>query len=607
MTFKKLSEYFQQLEQNTSRLKITEILANLFKESKVEEIDKICYLSLGRLLPAYQGVEFQMAEKMMQKALAKAFGVEVEVVAREMKKEGDLGVVGEKLKVQNSPKDPPAGGSTGQAQFKVQSLLIGWEEKKKGDLEVSEVYGRLLEIAKESGEGSVERKINKMALLLQELDSVSVRFVVRMPLGRMRLGFSEMTILDGLSWMVKGDKSLRKELEDAYNVVADVGEIARRVKKTRSIEGIKGIKPKLGIPILPALAQRLGTVEEMLEKMGGKVAIEPKYDGERLQIHVGESLGEGGVRIFTRNMENVTHMFPDVVAAVKKEIKGREVILDSEGVGFDPKTEKFFPFQETMKRKRKHQVEEAVKQIPFRCFVFDVMYKDGESLLKTPFWQRRKILEEILSPNNQTLILTPQKVTDDPKEMRKFHDEQIKKGLEGAMVKQIDSGYEPGRRGFVWVKFKQEETKKGGGLADTIDCVVMGIYRGKGKRTGFGVGAFLVGVLKGEKYVTVSKIGTGLTDEQWKELKKRSLECKVKEKPEEYEVKKDLIPDSWCEPKIVVEIQADNITKSPIHTAGLALRFPRLVKFRDDKSPEQVTTTRELGKLFGMQFGKVEK
>ncbi|MGB9637304.1 MAG: ATP-dependent DNA ligase, partial [Microgenomates group bacterium] len=523
MTFKRLSEYFRQLEENTSRLKITEILADLFKASKEEEIDKICYLSLGRLLPAYQGVEFQMAEKMMQKALAKAFGVELEKVVREMKKAGDLGVVAEQFKVQGS-------------KFKVQSLLeIGRDEPEKEDWKVLEIYERLLEIARESGEGSVERKIDKTALLLRDLDSLSVRYVVRMPLGKMRLGFSEMTILDGLSWMIAKDKSLRKELEDAYNVVADVGEIARRIKRIGSIEGLKGIRPKLGIPILPALAQRLGTVEEMLAKMGGKVAIEPKYDGERLQIHVGEKLGKEGVRIFTRNMENVTHMFPDIVAAVKKEIRAKEVILDSEGVGFDPKTGKFFPFQETMKRKRKHRVEEAVKQIPFRCFVFDVMYKNGESLLKTPFWKRRKILEEILPLDNQTLVLTPQLVTDDPQKMRQFHEEQIKKGLEGAMVKQVEANYEPGRRGFVWVKFKQEETKKGGGLADTIDCVVMGIYRGRGKRVSFGVGAFLVGVLRGENYVTVSKIGTGLTDEQWKELKKRSSECKVKQKPKGYE------------------------------------------------------------------------
>ena len=381
MTFKKLSEYFKLLEENSSRLKITEILADLFKEANKEEIDKICYLSLGRLVPAYEGLEFQMAEKMMARAIAKAFGVEVEVVKREMKKEGDLGVVGERIKVQGATPRLRSG-----QECKVQSLL--GDLRDKGELGVVRVYGRLMEIAKERGEGSVERKVDKMAALLEDLDGLSVRFVVRIPLGKLRMGFSEMTVLDGLSWMLKGDKSLRHELEDAYNVVADIGEIAKRVKSSGNV---KGIKPKIGTPIVSALAQRLGTVEEMLEKAGSEkegVALEPKYDGERLQLHK----DNGAIKMFTRNLENATNMFPEIAAALAKEVKAKEVILDSEGVGFDPKTGKFVPFQETIKRKRKHGIGEAAKEIPFKCFVFDIMYKDGIDLIKTPFIERRKIL-----------------------------------------------------------------------------------------------------------------------------------------------------------------------------------------------------------------------
>jgi len=188
--------------------------------------------------------------------------------------------------------------------------------------------------------------------------------------------------------------------------------------------------------------------------------------------------------------------------------------------------------------------------------------------------------------------------------MRKFHEEQIKIGLEGAMVKKLHAPYDPGRRGFTWVKFKQEETKKGGGLADTIDAVVMGVTRGEGKRAGFGVGACLVGIRRGEHYVTITNIGTGLTDEQFRELKKRSDKFKVKEKPESYLVEKNHTPDFWIKPGIVVEIQADNITKSPTHTAGLALRFPRLVRFRDDKPPEKITSLKEVEELYRLQFGK---
>jgi len=435
MTFKRLSEYFQQLEGTSSRLKITEILSRLFKECSQEEIDKICYLSLGRLLPAYEGVEFQMAEKMLIRAIGKATGIDPEKVQKEYKKVGDLGEVGEKIKNEK---------------------LFG----KVREIGVMGVYKRLMEIAKEGGEGSVERKIDKMAALIEDLDPLSVRYIVRIPLGKLRLGFSEMTILDSLSWMIAGNKSLREELEDAYNVLADVGEIAKRAKRDK---GVKRVEPKVGTPIVPALAQRVGTVEEMLEKMGEKIALEPKYDGTRLQIHKGETedRGDMGVRIFTRNLENVTHMFPDIVAALKKEVRAREVILDGEGIGIDPKTGKYLPFQETIKRKRKHLVGQMAKEIPFKCFVFDILYKDGKNLIKIPFSERREILEKIFSPEAETLALTPQIVTQEPREMRRFHNEQVKKGLEGAMVKKLDAPYDPGRRGFTWVKYKQEETKKG--------------------------------------------------------------------------------------------------------------------------------------------------
>lgn len=585
MTFKKLSEYFEELEKTSSRLKITEILANLFKEAEEDEIAKICYLSLGRLLPQYKGLEFQMAEKMMIKAVAKAFGIDCPAVQKQYKEKGDLGVVAEELK------------NKGYQGTQVQSLFA---EEKMASLEVAEVYQKLLEIAKEEGIGSVDRKINKMASLLGKVEALAVRYVVRIPLGKLRMGFSEMTLLDALSWIKTGDKSLRSELEGAFNVVADIGKIAEIFKESGQ-NGIKKVEVKLGIPILSALAQRLGTVEEMVEKMG-EVVVEPKYDGTRLQVHYGKSM-EGEVKIFTRNLENVTHMFPEIVEALKKEIRAKEVILDGEGVGIDLKTGDYLPFQETIKRKRKYDIEAASKNIPLKYFVFDILYKDKKSLIFEPLKKRREILENTLEHKANTLVLSPQITTSDPSKIREFHEEQIEKGLEGAMVKKADSAYEPGRRGFTWVKYKQEETKKGGGLADTLDCVIMGTYRGKGKRAGFGVGAFLVGVKKDDVFVTVSKIGTGLTDEQWREVYKRTQRdgVKVEDKPEEYFVDKNLYPDTWVKPEIVMEIQADNITESPIHTAGLALRFPRLVRFREDKSPGESTSLVELKKLYKLQ------
>jgi len=587
MKFQKLAQYFSRLEATTSRLEITAILADLLRESSPQEVAKICYFSLGRLAPLYAGVEFNLAEKLMIKVLAKAFGQKEEKIRQEFKSIGDLGEMVYKLKIKNPKSQVPD-------KFQIPN-------SKNPKLTVEEVYQRLLEIAKENGEGSVERKIEKMATLIKELDPLSAKYVVRIPLGRLRLGFSELTILDALSWMLVGDKSKRKEIEAAYNVRADVGEIAKGLKAKEPLGGLKKIKPTVGVPIMPALCQRLPTPEEMIEKMG-VVAVEPKFDGTRLQVHFRRP---DLVVIFTRNLENATAMFPDIVEGVKKEVKAREAILDGEAIGFDPKTGEFLPFQETIKRKRKYEVRQKAKEIPLKYFVFDILYKDGESLLGLPLEKRRKILEETLPVTNERVVLTFQIITDNPEELRRFHDEQVVKGLEGAVVKKWQAGYDPGRRGYTWVKFKAEKKgKRGGGLKDTLDCVVMGYYKGRGKRAAFGIGAFLVGVRESEnsdRFLTISKIGTGLTDEQWKELKAKSEKLRVKSQPKEYKVNKNLAPDVWCQPQLIVEIEADNITISPIHTAGFALRFPRLLRFREDKSPKQATTLVEAKKLYRMQ------
>ena len=585
MTFKKLAIYFSQLEATASRNQITEILAELFKKAAEGEIDKICYLSLGRLAPLYAGIEFNLAEKMMMRAIAQAYQQSEEKVRKEYKKIGDLGEVAKNFD----------------------------QRAKSKPLSINQVYERLYQIALEGGEGSVERKIKNLAQLLNDLDGESVKYIVRIPLGKLRMGFSDLTILDALSWMITGDKSRRKEIEEAYNDRADGGQIAQIIK-TKGLKGLKGIKVQIGVPIMPALCQRLPTAEEIVKKLG-KMAIEPKFDGTRLQIHFSRKKKweqeedhlafdfqpKGFVRTFTRNLENTTNMFPDLVEAVFKEVKAQEAILDCEAIGYDPKTGKFLPFQETMKRKRKYGISLKSKEIPLKFFCFDVLYKDGQDLLKTPFNQRRAILEKMLSEKNKILILTPQILTENPQALRKYHDEQINKGLEGVIVKKWQEVYDPGRRGYTWVKLKQEKGKKGGGLADTLDCVVMGYNKGKGKRANFGLGAFLVGVRKGNEFLTISKIGTGLTDDQWREMYQRCGQVKTKEKPKEYQVNKNLFPDSWCQPEIVVEIEADNITRSPIHTAQYALRFPRLVRFRDDKSANEATTLKEAEKLYKLQ------
>jgi len=289
-------------------------------------------------------------------------------------------------------------------------------------------------------------------------------------------------------------------------------------------------------------------------------------------------------------------MFPEL-ARIGEQLTASEVILDSEAVGYDPETGEMVPFQTTITRKRKHGVGAASQEVPLRFYVFDILYRDGESLLGLPLVERRKILEETIA-KGEVLVVDEAIVTKDPTEMREYHAEKLAEGYEGAMVKKVDGEYLPGRQDWNWVKFKESEDSRAK-LSDTLDLVVMGYYEGKGKRTKFGVGAFLAGIRNGDKILTIAKVGTGLTDEEFQELYKKLQKCMSKDRDKRYEVEKGLVPDYWVDPEIVVEIAADEITNSPNHTSGLALRFPRLVRFRDDKDLAGVTTIEEVREIAG--------
>ena len=285
---------------------------------------------------------------------------------------------------------------------------------------------------------------------------------------------------------------------------------------------------------------------------------------------------------------------------IGKYIDADSVILDSEAIGMDPETMILANFQTTMRRRRKYEIEAKAKEIPLTFQVFDIIFKDGKSLMDKNYLERRKILSSCIKPG-KLLVVDEMVVTDNPEVINEEYKKKIKEGLEGIVVKMIDSGYIPGRTGWRWVKMKQAE-QSSGKLSDTVDCIVMGYYAGRGKRAVFGLGGFLVGILDGEEIKTVTKIGTGLSDEQFREMFTRLKRLNAKEKPKEYgKVDRTLTPQIWVTPSLVVEIAADEITKSPIHSAGFALRFPRLVKFRDDKSYKEATTLKELIKLFELQ------
>ncbi len=549
MQFGKLAEYLEKLEKTASRLEITAILTRLFVEASSKEIDKVIYLSLGILAPNYEGVILNLAEKMMLRTLSLAYDKKLDEVIKLYKKEGDIGNVAEFL------------GNRGQ--------VIGDRERT-----VTQVYEKLLAIAKDGGGGSQDRKIVKMADLLKSLDSLSARFVARIPIGKLRLGFSEKTVLDALGIG-----------EDEYNIHPDIGYIAQLVKTQK----LQNAKPEIGVPVVPMLAQRLNSTTEMIKKMG-EVSVEPKFDGLRIFIHFRRS--DGLLKIFTRNMNAIDiTTFPEL-SEVGKYIKADEVILDTEAVGLDEKREGFLDFQKTIQRRRKHDIAKNAGEIPLQFQVFDILLVDGINLINEPYINRRRILKDKII-NGKLLKIDENTITKDPETVKKLHEKYLKMGLEGVVVKRTSGHYVSGRTGWNWVKMKEEEGMAGR-LADTIDCVVMGYSLGKGKRTQFGLGKILVGIRDGDTIRTLTKVGTGLTEKTLVEMKKRIDNVKSRNIPKEYKVDKDLVPDVWAHPSIIVEIAADSISKSTKHSLGISLRFPRFIKFRDDKSVNDATTLDEL-------------
>ena len=459
MKFKKLAEYLEKIEKTPSRLEMTRHLAELYREADGEEIDQIVYLSLGNLRPKFEGVEFNLGEKMILRAIGAAYETPLKKIEEEYKKVGNLGQV-------------------------IQRLASS-ESASSKDLTVGQVYQRLFDIAVDEGSGSQERKVNNMARLLQDLDNLSAGFVVRIPVNNLRLGFSEMTVLDGLSWMAKGDKSLRPDLERAFNVNADIGKIAR-IFKISGLKGISNIRATVGIPIRPAKSERLPSAEKIAEKLE-IFAVEGKWDGLRVQIHYDkgkyvELAGQedlfGGrkrnfVRIFSRNLDNMTAMFPDIAKACES-LPVKSVILDGEAMASDPKTGKLLAFQETVQRKRVHGIGQKAEEMPMKVFVYDILVLDGESLIEKTFRERRKALEKIFSKNKPgTLNLADQEIVSDVKRLRELMTHYLKMGLEGVMCKKLTTSYQAGARNFNWVKLKKATE---GELVDTIDCVVMGYY-----------------------------------------------------------------------------------------------------------------------------------
>ncbi len=584
MLFKDAAEFYSKLEGISSRLEMIDVLTDLFKKAERGEIKQLIYFTQGMLAPPFEGVEIGVAEKMTEEAIAAATGFTKENAVMSFRKTGDLGLTAEEL----------------VAKTRLRRML-------SNKFTISEVFETMLKIATRSGVGSQEGKIKHLSELLAASSPTEARYITRFAMGQLRLGVGDATILEALAKAFTGSREAKERLEEAYNICSDLGRVGEVLMRD-GIKGVEHIKVTLFSPVRPALAERLPTAKEILEKMGGTAAVESKYDGLRTQVHVDKTAKR--VEIFSRRLEKLTPMFPELVKAALEEVHAKKAIFEGEAILFDEVSEQFRPFQETIQRKRKHGVEAMSTEMPLHIFAFDLLYLDGEDYLDVPYKERRKKLEEIIKGSG-TLRLSGKIVTNSPKEFEKYFEQEISDGLEGVIAKDLNAKYIAGARKFSWIKMKRSYK---GELSDTLDLVIIGFYRGRGQRTEFGFGGLLAAVYNDKKDVfeSVTRIGTGFSEEMMKQF--RDILSKIKKDKKPARVVSVMEPDFWVEPKYVVTVRADEITKSPMHMAGAetqddgssigyALRFPRIVSggIREDKSSEESTTTKELIEMFTQQ------
>ena len=584
MKYDIIADSYEKIEATTKRLEMTDYLVELLKVTPKELIDKVVYLTQGKIYPDFVGIEIGIAEKLATKALARASGLGEEKIEDDLKHTGDLGETSQKF-----------------LEKRVQATFF------QQPLSVSKVYETLEKMAKTTGAGSVDTKMGLLAGLITNASPKEAKYIIRTVTGNLRLGIADMTVLDALAIAYGGGKETREHLERAYNISSDLGRVAKTIVE-KGLEGIKKFEVSIGEPIRPMLAERLASPKEILEKLGGECIAEFKYDGERVQAHKDGDK----ITLFSRRVENITDQYPDVAELFRKYVKAKTAILEAECVAVDQDTGEMRPFQELMHRRRKYGVKEAMEEYPISLFMFDVLYANGKDFTLKPYPTRRKELEKIITKSDHTTI-AEYTTTDNAEELEKFFEKAIENGCEGLVCKSItsDSVYQAGARGWLWIKYKRDYK---GEMTDTVDVVAVGAFHGRGKRAGT-YGALLLAAYEPEEdiFKTVCKCGSGFTDEDLEKLPNMMKKHRVTRRHPR--VKSLMEADVWFEPKTVLEIIGAEITLSPVHVcamgvirkgSGLAIRFPRFTgNFRLDKSPEDATTEKEIVEMYRGQLKKV--
>lgn len=606
-----LTETFAKVEATTKRLEINTFLSEFFLkvlETNPSELSKVTYLFINRLGPDYEGLELGLGESLIIKALSEATGRSISQIKSNYHETGDLGLV-----ALNSKKSQ-------RTMFTPKPLTV------------TSVFESLTEIAKSTGQSSQNTKISVIRRLLTACKGNEPKFIVRSLEGKLRIGVAEKSVLTALAQAFVGWEKKHKNKNDSAATkltVPQAEELFRDVHCqlpnyeliiNAAIEhGVDKIKEhcKLtpGVPLKPMLAKPTKSITEVLDRFNNNESFtcEYKYDGERAQIHA----ENGRFYVYSRNSEDMSQRYPDILTLASKmgtnTAKHSSFILDCEAVAWDRVEKKILPFQILSTRKRKDVEEDSIK-VRICLFVFDILYLNGELLLQKPLKDRRQILKDHFGQIEGEFAFAKSMSSENIDDIQAFLDQSIKDGCEGLMIKVLDgpeSGYEPSKRSRNWLKLKKDYLS---GVGDSLDLVVLGAYHGRGKRTG-AYGGFLLGCYNAdsEEYQTVCKIGTGFSDENLDKFYKELSELIVSEKKSyvQHDDASNQQPDIWFEPKVVWEILTADLSLSPVYRAGIdelgkgvSLRFPRFIRVRDDKGPEDATTTEQIVQFYQRQVSQ---
>lgn len=543
MKFSRLITVYESLEDTTKRLEMTDIVSAFLEETPAEILDIVVSFLLGKIFPDWMDRELGVGTKLVIRVVSNVSGVPEPRIEDYIREEGDIGKACERA-----------------VNEKRQIILF------KESLSVQYVYDTLKKISEFSGARSQEKKLKYLSNLFSSATGGETRYLVRIVLGTMRTGIGEGTVRDAIAHLVGCDPS---KVERAYMLTNDLGLVAKTAKK--NLDDLD----KLGItffnPIKFMLAQ-VSSLQEAKERMP-VLSCEIKYDGSRAQIH---KKGEK-VKIFSRRLEDITAALPDLVEAVRESIRG-DAIVEGEIVATENEHPR--PFQFVLRRlRRKYDLKEMMERIPLKIYYFDVLYRNG-SLIDSPLFERRKILEEIVTPVSKA-ELSGVLITEEVEEAQKFFEHSLEIGHEGLMIKDRDSVYQPGARGKKWLKVKQ--------TLENLDLVIIGADWGEGRRAHW-LASFLLGIRDDEgNFLEIGKVGTGITDETFRELTEKLTPFIIEQRGKTV----TLVPN------LVVEVAYEEIQKSPNYESGYALRFPRVVRFREDKSVDEADDVARLHEILG--------